>query len=295
MLRSVRRFLRGALAAVNKRLQDPETSPPLEADVEPIRRFLLSLDQPDEPAAAYLREHLDRLAFTASFAPPAGVTARCLELGSYMHLAPALQQFRGYSSIRTADYGPLGSKAHKSASIAGQIILECDTDRFDAERDPFPYPADHFELVLACELLEHLRADPMHMIFEAFRVLQPQGRLLLTTPNCASFASLEQLLWRSANPYTYSLYPHPARQEQAASHIREYTPDELRRVLESAGFEVELLLTRPGRPIETRDLIEDLLLRYGFPTTLRGEQIYCLARKPGHQPQQDRFPSFLYG
>ena len=172
----------------------------------------------------------------------------------------------------------------------------CDIDLFDAERDTFPYPDEYFELVLACELLEHLKVDPMHMLFEIHRVLECDGRLLITTPNCASTASLEQALWRTANPYTYALYPSPEKSDrgEAASHIREYTPDELRKLVESAGFQVEFLFTRPGRHVETRDVIEDMLLRYGFPAELRGERIYCLARKaPGIV--RVRFPKFLYG
>jgi hypothetical protein len=135
------------------------------------------------------------------------------------------------------------------------------------------------------------------MLFEAFRVLENDGLLLITTPNCASIASLEQILWRSSNPYTYSLYPHPGRAggDTSASHIREYTPDEVGKLLESAGFAVDALLTQPGRGVETKDLIEDILLRYGFPTGLRGEHIYCLARKTPAHGGRNRFPPFLYG
>jgi 2-polyprenyl-3-methyl-5-hydroxy-6-metoxy-1,4-benzoquinol methylase len=40
----------------------------------------------------------------------------------------------------------------------------CDIDHFNAEKDPFPYPAEHFTTVLCCELIEHLAEDPMHMM-----------------------------------------------------------------------------------------------------------------------------------
>jgi hypothetical protein len=111
-----------------------------------------------------------------------------------------------------------------------------------------------------------------------------------------SLKFLEQCLWRSANPYTYSLYPNPQRpdRDDAASHIREYTPVEARKLLEAAGFRVEVLSTRPGRVVESKGLIEDLLLAYGFPTDLSGEQIYCVARKAPNAGRV-RFPEFLYG
>jgi len=192
-------------------------------------------------------------------------------------------------------FGQAGTKVLKRASIQGRELLACELDLFDAERDTFPYPDGHFELVLACELLEHLRADPMHMFFEIHRVLDEGGWLLISTPNCASAGSLEQCLWRSANPYTYSLYPMPeTKGDDPGSHTREYTPDEVRRVFECAGFEVAFLFTRAGRRVEGRDLIEDLLGAYGFPVELRGEQMYCLGRKTSGVDRV-RFPGFLYG
>jgi len=82
--------------------------------------------------------------------------------------------------------------------------------------------------------------------------------------------------------------------DDPGSHTREYTPDELRRLFECAGFEVVFLIARPGRGVESRDLIEDLLGAYGFPRELRGEQMYCLGRKISGG-NRVRFPGFLYG
>jgi SAM-dependent methyltransferase len=301
LLRAVRKVLRAALSAINAGIRLLAAGPSTEGDaldetmLEHVKQFLYSLDQPDERARNYLHVHADRLAATVVLAPRATTSRRCLELGSYMHVAPALKEFGGYDYIRATGLGPAGTTAAKVASCQGREILRCDLDLFDVERDAFPYPDEHFELVLACELLEHLRTDPMHMLFEIHRVLQPEGRILLSTPNCAGISSLEQGLWRSANPYTYSLYPNPQRpnHDDAASHIREYTPDEVRNALEAAGFRVELLITRPGRVVESKAVIEDLLAAHGFPADLRGEQIYCLARKIPNAVRV-RFPSFLY-
>jgi SAM-dependent methyltransferase len=293
----VRRVLRWGLAAVNRRLQHrPAVRTDTTAELGAIKEFLLSLEQPDASAAEYVRTHLERLALTVGLTPNSRTSGRCLELGSYMHIAPALQQLRGYGHVHTAGLGPKGGTVRKVAVSKGREVLRSDMDLFDAERDAFPYPDNWFETVLACEIIEHLRADPMHMLFEAFRVLEADGLLLITTPNCASTASLEQILWRSSNPYTYSLYPHPEKTagDASASHIREYTPDEIAKAVECAGFRVERLLTQPGRAVETADLIQDILVRYGFPTDLRGEQIYCLARKDG-SVARTRFPEFLYG
>jgi hypothetical protein len=63
--------------------------------------------------------------------------------------------------------------------------------------------------------------------------------------------------------------------------------------MESGGFQIEVLITQPGRDVEGKDIVEDLLLQYGFPTGLRGEQTFCLARKAPILPRV-RFPHFLY-
>lgn len=301
-LRSARYILRLGLRIANRLLRSltarkPPAACPVSADtLAVVRQFLSSLDKPSKEADEYVQHHIDRLAFTVLLAPKPRSSGRCLELGSYMHLAPALKHLAGYRQVSAASFGPKGIKVPRKATVAGQEIFHCDIDLFDVERDEFPYASETFELVLCCELLEHLTLDPMHMLSEIHRVLEDAGVLLITTPNCASAGSLEQILWRTSNPYTYSLYPNPQRRDSSstASHVREYTPDELSALLACAGFRLELIHTREGRLVETRDLIQDILLTYGFPADLRGEQIFCLARKVS-AADRERYPPFLYG
>jgi len=42
--------------------------------------------------------------------------------------------------------------------------------------------------------------DPMHMMIEIRRILEPGGTLLLTTPNCAGLTCLANLLDGRDNP-----------------------------------------------------------------------------------------------
>src|SRR5674476_776453 len=48
-----------------------------------------------------------------------------------------------------------GQTVHKLIYPGGRKF-ECEVDHFDAERDRFPYPDNHFEMVTVCELIEHL-------------------------------------------------------------------------------------------------------------------------------------------
>src|SRR5262249_48596252 len=162
-----------------------------------------------------------------------------------------------------------GHTVQKSAASAGRELIRCSIDLFDAERDPFPYSDGYFELVLACEIIEHLQRDPMHMLFEIQRVLEDGGALLLTTPNCASLTILNCILEGVSNPYIFACYAHPHKTnvEPGAAHIREYTPVEMRQIVECAGFQVEELTTETLSGSHPSPLVLDLLRQYGFSTS----------------------------
>ena len=119
----------------------------------------------------------------------------------------------------------------------------CYIDLFDAEKDRYPYPDGRFDMVLCCELLEHLSFDPMHMMAEINRVLKQGGHLVLTTPNITSLRALEAVL-QGSHPGLYSAYIKPDAQGWAEPrHNREYAPPDLKALFESAGFEVTLMET----------------------------------------------------
>ncbi len=267
--------------------------PPLPRQEE-IRSFIRSLDAADYNARRYLEVHLDRLAITASLAPPPQKTGKALELGTYMHIPPALQHIHGYAEVRGAYFGPLGQSEQKQASIAGKTVFECRVDLFNAEKDRYPYQDATFDCVLACEIFEHFLHDPMHMLAETNRILDRRGYLVLTTPNAASATAVARTLDMSGNPQFYSKYTHPsgAYAESEVGHMREYTPKELTQALDAAGFEIEHLFTKVAPSYRAHEWILGLLGELGFPTHLRGEQMYCLARKV--TTVQDRYPRFLY-
>ncbi len=82
-------------------------------------------------------------------------------------------------------------------------------DHFDAERDPFPYPDEHFDLVIAGEIIEHMIYDPMYLLLESRRVLREGGYLLVTTPNIGGLASVAKVLGGKDNPQIYPHYKRP--------------------------------------------------------------------------------------
>lgn len=260
-----------------------------------IVAFVRSMDQPDDAARQYLEVHINRIGRTLGLVPAPKNSGRILELGTYMHMAPALQCVHGYKGVRGTYYGPVGCVEEKIVTVKGREVFRCFVDLFDAEKDRYPYEDGRFETVLACEMFEHMLHDPMHMLLETNRVLEDGGTLILTTPNVASFTAVARVLEQSGNPQLYSKYADPRREyaETEIGHVREYTPPELREAIESAGFEMENLFTEVIPGYGTESWVRDFLVRNGFSPAFRGEQLYAIARKRVEKAI-NRYPTFLY-
>ena len=91
-------------------------------------------------------------------------------------------------------------------------------------------PPDYFDLILASHLIEHLN-NPASFVREAWRILRPGGRFLLTTPNIAGFqARLLGARWRSA----------------IFDHLYLFSARTLKPLLVNAGFTIEGVYTWGG-------------------------------------------------
>ena len=257
------------------------------------REALFGLPTPEPGARAYLEKHIPRLARTLALVPPPQTTGRVLELGCYMQITPLLERLCGYKEVRGGYYGPPGRVDRKTMQFPGGEFA-CYVDHFDVERHPFPYPDEHFDLVIAGEIIEHLIYDPMHMLLESRRVLRDGGFLLITTPNVGSVTSVAKTLDGHDNPQVFFLYKRPLPgEEEDIGHVREYTAYELGEVVKAAGFEVKQLFTTFIEEFSSHLPLLKFLADNGYDTENRGEQSWCLAVKRASLPV-DRYPYFVY-
>jgi SAM-dependent methyltransferase len=90
-----------------------------------------------------------------------------------------------------------------------------------AGASPLPFRDGAFDALFAGELIEHL-PDPAPAVVEFRRVVRPGGTLILTTPNRRRLANVVD---RSDRPYS-------------PDHLSELSYDEVRRLLEDAGFDI---------------------------------------------------------
>ena len=92
-----------------------------------------------------------------------------------------------------------------------------------------PLKDESFDCVLMSEVIEHLEA-PQISIREATRVLRPDGRLLITTPNYRSFWPLMEWTVDRLN-----MAPKMAGEQ----HISRFHPSSLKSLLIESGLDVE--------------------------------------------------------
>jgi 2-polyprenyl-3-methyl-5-hydroxy-6-metoxy-1,4-benzoquinol methylase len=117
--------------------------------------------------------------------------------------------------------------------------------RLVEEGEPWPLPDGGFDAVWAGETIEHV-ADTGGWLSQVRRVLRPQGRLLLSTPNQGRVRRLAAAL--SGRAFERDFDP-------LSEHLRFYTRTSLSRLLESCGFQEVRVLRAGGPPAARRVLL----------------------------------------
>lgn len=122
-----------------------------------------------------------------------------------------------------------GTDINESA-LAGARAKNIQAVKCDLNREPLPFEPDYFDLIFAGEVLEHL-VDTDAFLKEIRRCLKPDGHLLLTTPNLASWENrVRLLLGKYPRWLDYRL--------EGCGHVRGYTPAVLKQQLRETGLTV---------------------------------------------------------
>ncbi|MCX6907869.1 MAG: class I SAM-dependent methyltransferase [Verrucomicrobia bacterium] len=127
------------------------------------------------------------------------------------------------------------------AASAIAVKRGLDVRRQDLENSEWP-PPNSFQMCFAGEVIEHL-FSPDDFLAEVFRVLEPGGYLLLTTPNLAAWFNRVSLLFGYQPIHTEvgtranygHILPLPGT---PAGHIRLFTLRALRELVAASGFTV---------------------------------------------------------
>jgi glycosyltransferase involved in cell wall biosynthesis/SAM-dependent methyltransferase len=281
----------GARQARNSPPFEFREQPGIELDRDEALSYAAGFFSGNPDAVGYIQLHRDRLIRTMNLIPVGDGTERLLELSSYLQMPLLIKRYGNYGDISVTSWWEESAR-EKIARLRNPATAEEFTFTMkyvDVERDRFPFPDDHFDVALCCELLEHLREDPMNMLVELNRIMKWGGLVILTTPNITSAFSVQEAL-AGRSPNIYSLYN---RKSPGDRHSREYTPSNVRLVLESAGFKVLKLFTENVWHETDEELLAWLdRARTDIPRELRGDNIYAVGRKQSEQVE--RYPPELY-
>ena len=183
-----------------------------------LRQLLLS---GKSNGAAFVAKHLDEIVRTFE---PYRKNNRLLDVGcgagTFLEAAArAGWQATGVEVSRTA----------------AEHIRKQGIDVFCGELEKANYPNDHFDVVIASEVLEHV-PDPKSMIEGIARVLRPGGLLWATTPHGRGIsARVLGVGWSIVCP---------------PEHLQLFSVSSIKKLLSSAGFSSVKVATHGTNPFE---------------------------------------------
>ncbi len=106
-----------------------------------------------------------------------------------------------------------------------------------------PYESNSFDVVVICEVIEHLNFNPLPVFNEINRVLKDSGYIYIGMPNQAHVINrIKLLLGKSIHNSVEELFNQLDRNLNmvVGLHWKEYTLDETLKVIEKMGFETAM-------------------------------------------------------
>lgn len=141
---------------------------------------------------------------------------KVLDVGAgFGHMASTLKYFCSYE-VYAIDF-----QAELKTLLEGRDIT---FKQVDLEKDKIPFDEGFFDLVLFCEVIQHLNPPCVDKVLnEIHRVLSDEGLLLLTTPTIGPLSNVFNMFVKPKIPYS-------------ARARKIYTTKELHRILDHASF-----------------------------------------------------------
>lgn len=240
----------------------------------------------------YLKEDFKRFVYTLNLLPEPQHDSSLLEIGANPYFTSILiKKFTNYWLSCTNYFGINGGigkqiQTNKSKSE----VFEFEYANHNIETDDIPFDRK-FDVILFCEVLEHLTNDPMQAILRIKNSLNKDGILVLTTPNVNRLENISKMIAGSNiyDPYSgYGIY---------GRHNREYNKHELSLLLSHCGFEIEEMFSSDVHHNRSNDFfpvknISKIIHSIRHRSLDLGQYIFLRAKNSS--PANSRKPTWLY-
>ena len=127
-----------------------------------------------------------------------------------------------------------------------------------------PYDDQQFDIIVMCEVIEHLNFNPLPVLTELSRVMKPSGLFYVTTPNQTSLSKRFSFVCGKSihHPIEYFVWQNLGNTTMIIGiHWREYTKAELYEIMSKIGMQVIKHSFGKFNLAEHPNFIRKLLLR----------------------------------
>ena len=200
-----------------------------------------SIDWVSGPAsyvARHRHEYIRTVDDILRYRPLSHGPVRILELGAFFGVNCMALRSLGYD-VTAADM-PEFIENHEQVERYAQYGIA--TKGVRLEDFVLPFDDGSFDVIIMCEVLEHLNFNPLPLLKEINRIGSPNSIFYLSLPNAAQIRSRIKALRGKALgiPITeFFTQLDPRSSEIVNGHWREYTGPEIREILERLGYRIE--------------------------------------------------------
>lgn len=189
-----------------------------------------------EELLGYVNDAFYRILYTSRLIPDVNTKGRLLEIGANPYfLTLLIKKFKSYDISLINYFGDnceIDTQVIETTKYKEKHIFNF--KNINVEKEKLPYSDESFDIVLFCEIIEHLTENPIFVLYNIYRVLKKKGILILSTPNVYRYENIKKNLFdRKRSIYDpYSAYGIYGR------HNREYSLFEIEDILEKTGFKI---------------------------------------------------------
>ena len=250
-----------------------------------LAAYYIDSEGPTTERKEYLNHAFRRFLYTLQIIPKG--SGRLLEIGAAPYYTSLLlHRFTDYTLSYTNYSGPDAPAIDRQRMVTGQgESVDFEYHNVDIQTDSLNFPNGYFDVILFCEVLEHLTNDPMQALLRIKQALAPGGYLVLTTPNAVRWQNVSHMIGGGNVFDNYSAYGPFGR------HNREYTPTELKALLEHLGFTIEEFFTS-----DVDDAHKDDAHQYMHLLESRQDELgeYMFVRAKNSKDAKSEKPHWLY-